>query len=265
MSEQLNLIDIGVNLTNSRFDSDREAVIERAINVGVTTLVLTGTDLAESEAALSLCQQWPEYCFSTAGVHPHYAKDFHTSQINTLKGLAKEPQIKALGEMGLDFNRNFSPRPIQEQVFIQQLELAVELKLPVFCHERDAFERQRDILKDFRDHLVDIVIHCFTGEKSSLYGYLDLDCHIGITGWVCDERRGYHLHPLLKDIPDNRLMVETDAPYLLPRSLEKKPANRRNEPCYLPEVVKTIAKHVNKPFEQMAKETTETAKAFFRL
>ncbi|MDE1465547.1 TatD family hydrolase [Spartinivicinus poritis] len=265
MSEPLHLIDIGVNLTNNRFDHDRKAVIERAINTGVATLILTGTDLTESEAALSLCQQWPEHCYSTAGIHPHYAKDFHTSQINNLKALAKEPQVKALGEMGLDFNRDFSPRPIQEHVFIQQLELAAELKLPVFCHERDAFERQRAILREFRDHLVNIVIHCFTGEKQALYGYLDLDCHIGITGWVCDERRGYHLHPLLKDIPDNRLMVETDAPYLLPRSLAKKPANRRNEPCYLSEVVKTIAKQVNKPIEQVAKETTETAKAFFNI
>ncbi|WP_163834233.1 TatD family hydrolase [Spartinivicinus ruber] len=265
MSEQLHLIDIGVNLTNSRFDSDREAVIKRAIDAGVTTLVLTGTDLAESETALSLSQQWPEHCVSTAGIHPHYAKDCQPNHFSALKSLVSEPQVKALGEMGLDFNRDFSPRSIQEQVFIQQLELAAELKLPIFCHERDAFERQRAILKEFRDHLVDIVIHCFTGEKQALYGYLDLDCHIGITGWVCDERRGYHLHPLLKDIPSNRLMVETDAPYLLPRSLEKKPANRRNEPCYLPKVVTTIAKQLNKPIAQVAKETTDTAKAFFRL
>lgn len=265
MSESLNLIDIGVNLTSSRFDNDRAAVVERAVEAGVTTLVLTGTDLAESEAALSLCQQWSEHCVSTAGVHPHYAKDFQPNQVNALKGIANEPHVKAIGEMGLDFNRDFSPRPIQEQVFIQQLELAAELKLPVFCHERDAFERQYAILKEFRDHLVDVVIHCFTGEKSALYGYLDVNCHIGITGWVCDERRGYHLHPLLNDIPNNRLMVETDAPYLLPRSLEKKPANRRNEPCYLPEVVKTIAQHQNKTVGQVARETTDTARAFFRL
>ncbi len=144
--------------------------------------------------------------------------------------------------MGLDFNRDFSPRPDQERAFEAQLALAVEYQLPVFLHERDAHERFAPILKAYRDHLVGAVVHCFTGSRQALFDYLDLDCHIGITGWVCDERRGKPLAELVHNIPDNRLLLETDAPYLLPRDLpEAPPKKRRNEPSLLPWIGKRVA------------------------
>lgn len=258
-------IDIGVNLSNKAFARDRDDVVERAINAGVSQLILTGTDMAESRQVLELSHQYSDHCFCTAGVHPHDAKEVKPENLNELRALLKEDKVVAVGETGLDFNRDFSPRPVQEKVFEQQLELAVETGLPLFCHERDASERFAEIVKSCRDQISKLVVHCFTADKKALYRFLDLDLHIGITGWVCDERRGTHLHPLLKDIPANRLMIETDSPYLPPRTLTSKPKNRRNEPAFLPEVAAMIALHTGKSVAQIAAETTATTKAFFNL
>lgn len=228
-------------------------------------MILTGTDIAESFAALQLSEQYPEHCFATAGIHPHSAKDTDNHSFSELESLLPNKKVVAAGEMGLDFNRDFSPRPTQEKVFEQQLELAIKHKKPAFCHERDASQRFFDIAKEYRDDLSGLVVHCFTADKEALYRYLDLDLHIGITGWVCDERRGTHLHPLLKDIPANRLMIETDAPWLLPRNIDKKPKNRRNEPAFISWVAKTIAEHTDKALEQVMHETTATARDFFQV
>ena len=137
----------------------------------------------------------------------------------------------AVGETGLDFNRDFSPRNVQEAVFEKQIELAINYSLPLFCHERDASNRFAEIIKSYRDQIEKLVVHCFTADKAALYRYLDLDCHIGITGWICDERRGTHLHPLVKSIPDNRLMIETDSPWLLPRTIQNKTCKSKKRAC----------------------------------
>ena len=171
--------------------------------------------------------------------------------------------MRAVGECGLDFDRDFSPRPLQEKALEEQLALAVELQMPVFLHEREASQRLLEILRDYRDRLPAAVVHCFTGERRALYAYLDLDLHIGITGWVCDERRGTHLHPLLRDIPDERLMLETDAPFLLPRTLRPKPKSGRNEPAFLGEVLREVALHRGQPEDSLAAQTTRNARAFF--
>ena len=264
----MQLIDIGVNLTHPTFSSDPSAVVERAKAAGVMQMVLTGTSLADSEAALMLCRQLDEsrlHLFRTAGVHPHDASQWTTDSLSQLRGLLGEPETRAVGECGLDFNRDFSPRPQQERALEEQLQLAVELQLPVVLHERDASERLVAILRPFRDQLSAAVVHCFTGEKPALYAYLDLDLHIGITGWICDERRGTHLHPLMKDIPEGRLMLESDAPYLLPRSLRPKPKSGQNQPAYLPEVLREVALHRGESEVQLAEHTTRCARAFFGL
>ncbi|WP_216636846.1 TatD family hydrolase [Endozoicomonas ascidiicola] len=261
----LRLADIGVNLSDQAFDVDRDEVISRAVEAGVTTMILTGTSLEESQQVLNLANQYSEYCFSTVGIHPHHAKYVQHSTMAELKSLLMENKVVAIGETGLDFNRDFSPRQVQEKVFEQHLELAIETGMPLFCHERDASERFAEMIKGCRDQISRLVIHCFTAEKTALYRYLDLDCHIGITGWICDERRGTHLHPLVKDIPSDRLMIETDAPWLLPRTLTRKPKNRRNEPAFLMEVVKEIAAHTGKKEAVIAKETLDTALSFFNL
>src|SRR5699024_9838431 len=156
-------------------------------------------------------------CFATAGIHPHNAR-FHDADANAkLKTLLATPEVACAGEMGLDFNRDFSPRADQEKAFEAQLALAAEVGKPVFLHERDAHARFLAILRKWRDRLPAAVVHCFTGNREALYAYLDLDCHIGVTGWVCDERRGNELASLVPAIPDDRLLLETDAPYLIPR------------------------------------------------
>ncbi|MDD1012604.1 TatD family hydrolase [Pseudomonas rubra] len=264
----MQLIDIGVNLTNPSFADKHQAIVERAEAAGVVQMMVTGTSLAGSEHALELCLQLDESAqrlFSTAGVHPHDASHWSTDSNRQLRALLEQPRVRAVGECGLDFNRDFSPRPQQEKALEEQLALAVELQMPVFLHERDASERLLAILKDFRDRLPAAVVHCFTGERAALFAYLDLDLHIGITGWICDERRGTHLHPLVSSIPQGRLMLESDAPYLLPRSLRPKPKSGRNEPAFLTEVLREVALHRNESAEQLAAHSTAAARAFFNL
>lgn len=264
----MQLIDIGVNLTHPSFAQSREAVLNRAFAAGVCQLLLTGTSLHGSEEALHLCQtfsQYPDRLFSTAGVHPHDASSWRSESAAQLRQLLEQPLVRAVGECGLDFNRDFSPRPQQEKALEEQLALAVELQLPVFLHERDASQRLLEILRGFRDHLPAAVVHCFTGEQRSLFNYLDLDLHIGITGWVCDERRGTHLHPLLREIPVNRLMLESDAPFLLPRSLRPKPKSGTNEPAFLPEVLREVARHRDVTPELLAEQTSACTRDFFAL
>ncbi len=261
----MELIDIGVNLTNRSFTNDRDAVIQRALDAGVRRMIVTGTSLEESHRALELARDNPEHLSATAGVHPHVARDVTPEALRELKALYAEPGVVAVGETGLDFNRDFSPRPRQEAVFEQQLDLAAESGLPVFIHQRDAHERLYPILRDFRDRLSDAVVHCFTDRREALWDYLDLDLHIGITGWVCDERRGRELQTLVPDIPAERLMLETDAPYLLPRSLTPKPAGKRNEPAWLPHILETVARLRGVTPEALAEQTTANARRFFRL
>ena len=264
----MQLIDIGVNLTHPSFAEQREALLARAYAAGIQQMLLTGTSLTESEHALELCRQLDdsaEHLFSTAGIHPHDASSWNSDSHAQLKSLLADPRVRAVGECGLDFNRDFSPRPQQELVLEQQLALAVDLQLPVFLHERDADERLLAILRHFRDQLPAAVVHCFTGEKRALFNYLDLDLHIGITGWICDERRGSHLHPLVKEIPRGRLMLESDAPFLLPRSLRPKPKNGRNEPAFLVEVLREVALHRGETEPVVAAHTSAAAQAFFNL
>ncbi|WOE77897.1 TatD family hydrolase [Pseudomonas protegens] len=264
----MQLIDIGVNLTNPCFAEKHQAVLDRAYEAGICQLVLTGTSVDGSEQALELCQQLDsngQRLFATAGLHPHSASDWNADSSRRLRALLSEPRVRAVGECGLDFNRDFSPRPQQEKVLEEHLALAAELQLPVFLHERDANQRLLDILRDFRDRLPAAVVHCFTGEQRALFSYLDLDLHIGITGWICDERRGTHLHPLVRNIPRGRLMLESDAPYLLPRSLRPKPKNGRNEPAYLTEVLREVALHRKETPKDLANHSTACSRAFFRL
>ncbi len=264
----MQLIDIGVNLSHESFAQRHREILQRAEAAGVCQLVLTGTDIPGSEQSLALCESLDDSAtqlFCTAGIHPHSASAWNSDTAGQLRGLLQHPRVRAVGECGLDFNRDFSPRPQQEKVLQEQLALAAELGMPVFLHEREANERLLDILKDFRDHLSAAVVHCFTGERKALFSYLDQDLHIGITGWICDERRGTHLHPLVKDIPRGRLMLESDAPYLLPRSLRPKPKSGRNEPAYLTEVLRTLAQHRQESEADLAAHTTACARAFFGL
>lgn len=259
------LVDIGVNLSDPVFRADLPEVLARARQASVRVMIVTGTSSAASRSALELAEEHKGVLWATAGVHPHHAKEWDPSQIEVLRSLARHPQCVALGECGLDYNRDFSPRPAQRRCFEAQLELACALKKPLFVHERDASSEVLDMLERHRDDLVDAVVHCFTGSSDTLRRYLDLDIHIGITGWICDERRGQKLQEMVSDIPLHRLMLETDAPYLLPRTIRPRPKSRRNEPANLPYVLETVARCRGQSQEAVAAATTETALRFFRL
>lgn len=260
------LIDIGANLTSKSFRHDLPSVIERAVAAGVHSLIVTGTSLAVSRAAVDLAEQPAGAAlFATAGVHPHHAVEATADWLAELRALAGRGRVVALGECGLDFNRNFSPEADQLRCFRAQLELAAELRLPVFLHERDAHDAFLGILRQHRMHLAGAVVHCFTGTRAQLDAYLSLDLHIGITGWVCDDRRGRDLFDLMPAIPHDRLMIETDAPYLLPRNMPSLPRDRRNEPAFLPYVLKAVAAARGEDPAVTAAATTATARAFFGL
>lgn len=259
------LVDIGANLGHEAFEHDLDAVLARAQAVGIQHLLVTGTSAAGSSRALELAAAYPALLSATAGVHPHEAAHCDEEAFSLIRALAMEARVLAVGETGLDFNRDYSPRTVQENVFEQHLALACEIGKPVFLHQRDAHSRFLPILKSFRDGLQrNGVVHCFTGERDELYEYLDLDMYIGITGWVCDERRGAHLLEFLHDIPATRLLLETDAPYLLPRSLRPRPKSRRNEPCHLPEVLRTVAAAIGSSVDALARQTSENAERLFQ-
>jgi TatD DNase family protein len=261
----MELIDIGANLTHESFTDDRAEVMSRAWQAGVTRQVVTGADLSSSQAAADLAAAYPSRLWSTAGVHPHHAAAFDPNQRDELIGLLRLPQVVAVGECGLDYFRNFSSPEAQRAAFVAQLEIAAATGKPVFLHQRDAHEDFKAILREYRPALVRGVAHCFTGDVAQLEDYLALDLSIGVTGWVCDERRGAALREAVPRIPVARLMVETDAPYLLPRDLQPKPKSRRNEPAHLAHIVGVVAQLRNDTVESIAAASTRNAIAFFEL
>ncbi|MEN6538148.1 MAG: TatD family hydrolase [Mizugakiibacter sp.] len=261
----MELVDIGANLTHESFRHDLDAVLERARAHGVVQMVVTGASRDGSEHALALARAHPGVLYATAGVHPHHATDYDADTDALLRKLIVHDEVKAVGETGLDYFRNYSPREVQLRVFEQQLAIAVEHGKPLFLHQRDAHADFLALLREARDRVPAAVVHCFTDSREALYAYLDLDCHIGITGWICDERRGTHLRELVREIPAHRLMLETDAPYLLPRTVRPQPAHRRNEPMYLAHICEEVARDRGEDAQTTAAASTATARAFFDL
>ena len=259
------LIDIGANLTHDSFDSDREAMMQRARDAGVGRMIITGSSNQGSLDATNLAETEPGRLYATAGVHPHHAADYDDSSTALIAELVRKDAVVAVGECGLDYFRNFSPREAQLHAFQAQLEVAAETAMPVFLHQRDAHDDFVEVLEPMLPKIPRAVAHCFTGEHESLREYLAMGLWIGITGWICDERRGKHLYDIAADIPDDRLMIETDAPYLLPRTIEPRPQTRRNEPAYLTEVLRVVAEARGQSEEHVAQITTANAVRFFGL
>jgi TatD DNase family protein len=259
----MELIDIGANLAHDSFDADRDAVLQRAVAAGVAQIVVTGSSEESTAKAIALADAHPGVLFATAGVHPHHAADLTTDTLPALQELARDARVVAVGECGLDYFRDFSPRDLQRRAFAWQLELALSTGKPVFLHQRDAHE---DFIAILREHRVTRgVAHCFTAGEKERDEYLALGLHIGITGWINDERRGLHLREVVKGIPAHRLLIETDAPYLLPRDIKPAPKTRRNEPSHLPYVARAIARARGESAESVAAASTAAAREFFGL
>jgi TatD DNase family protein len=258
------LIDVGANLAGESFQHDLDAVLTRAWDAGLSKIIVTGSSRDSALHAAELARRYPGQLFATAGLHPHHASEWTAELAETFRQLAQQDEVVALGECGLDYFRDLSPREDQRRAFIAQLEIAADLKMPLFLHQRDAHEDFLPILRQWRPRLSNVVVHCFTDTRAAMNDYLALDCHIGITGWICDERRGAHLIEAVRDIPDHRLLIETDAPYLLPRTAPKQ-ASRRNEPALLPWVVKALAAARGQSEAEIARLSSANALNFFRL
>lgn len=260
------LTDIGANLAHDSFDADRDAVLQRAAEAGVSRIIVTGSCLDSSIRAAELSgNRHGVALYATAGLHPHHASQWSHEMAAHFRDLASHERVVALGECGLDYHRNFSPPPAQKRAFAAQLDLAAELGMPLFLHQRDAHADFLELLRPRLPDLPQVVVHCFTGTRDELLDYVALDVYVGITGWICDERRGAHLHDCVALIRDERLLLETDAPYLLPRSLRPRPKSRRCEPMHLPEVARTVAATRQQSPASLSAITTRNASRLFGL
>lgn len=257
-------IDIGINLTNKQFHNEHDEIINRALDNGVDHMILTGTSVRGSRESAEIAADYPEILYSTAGIHPHDAKSFNPESIPGLRQLLKLDHVISVGECGLDFDRDFSPRPVQEKCYRAQLELAIEVRKPLFLHERAAFKRFNEITDEYLSKLPEAVVHCFTGTLEEAKIYLDKGFYLGFTGAISDEKRFSHLEEVIRYTPLDRMMIETDAPFMLPKNMPRT-QNRRNEPSYLPYVAQTIARWKKISVAEVADETTETAGNFFKI
>ncbi len=260
------MIDIGANLSHKSFARDLHDVMQSAIDAGIDRMIVTGTSLTENEKALALAKKYPDLLACTAGVHPHHADEVCASSgwLDTLARSAEAPKVCALGETGLDYHRGFASRKNQQRVFGAQLDLAETVKKPLFVHERDTEGALADMLIARSSSIAGAVVHCFTGTRRDLVRYLDAGFMIGVTGWLCDERRGARLQELVKCVPEDHLMIETDAPYLTPRNMPK-PFPYRNEPANLVWIVKKLAELTAREAAQIKFSTAENARRFFSL
>jgi len=264
-------VDVGVNLTHKRFTHDLDEVVNRAAERGVKTMIVTGTSLRESGNAVALCEKYPQTMYCTVGVHPHDAKTCDDNTIEDLRKLAENASVCAIGECGLDFDRMFTPQPVQETWFERQLELAISLNKPVFLHERAAHESFIRILAPYLERGLNACVHCFTGTEEEAQVYLSYpNVMLGLTATVTHKNeRGERIRQLLekKVIPLERLMIETDAPFMTPHGI---PANfghstDRNDPSLLWCVCNTLSEIYGASVEEVAAITTHNAIKFFGL
>lgn len=249
--------DAGVNLLDKRFDP--HAVIANALTANVTRLCMITTHPQEWDTAAALYQQYPNTLCYTIGVHPHNAKHVSDNDLQRLEQLATGPGVVAVGECGLDFNRNFSPPDTQIAVFNAQLEIAERLHKPVYLHERDAFDQQLSCLESINN--LSGIAHCFTGTQAQMQTYLSMGLYIGITGWVCDPRRAEDLRAAIPEMPLDKLILETDAPYLFPKN--QRPRRRNNEPAFIRAVGEQVATLMSRPVTEVASASvTNTFRLF---
>tara|TARA_X000000368_G_scaffold263779_2_gene208852 strand:- start:2458 stop:3243 length:786 start_codon:yes stop_codon:yes gene_type:complete len=259
------LADSCFNFTHDSFKNDLDSVINDSISSNVKYLFCPASREIEVEDILITCEKKPENIFAGVGIHPHYSSELKPDTYKNLKRHANHNSVKAIGEIGLDYFRNLQSHEIQKKCFETLLDLAVETKLPAFLHHRDAFSDFYPILRNTIDLLPPSIVHCFTGTKEELKSFLDLGLYIGITGWICDPRRGNEVKSLLKYIPKDRILIETDAPYLLPKDLNPKPKNNRNVPKYLNHILFAIAQEIDISDEELGAVTTNNFKLLFKI
>ena len=255
------LIDTHAHLEMPDFSVDLEAVLDRARRAGVRQIITIGTDLASSRQAVELAARFP-MVFAAVGVHPHDVARMPPTALDELAALARRDKVVAVGEIGLDYYRDLSPRPLQRQAFVAQLGLARRLDLPVVLHCREAHADLLTVLREncTRYSFLRGVMHCFSGSDADARAVLDLGLHVSFTG-VITFPKAVRTREVAKVAPLERTMVETDCPYMAPQSHR----GRRNEPAYVADVADQLAAVHKVDLEMVAATTTETARHLFSL
>ena len=256
-------IDIACNFTHPSFAENLTHVLLDAEAVDVKKFVLLCASLKDLESIQSIQSRDPSKFFITAGIHPHHASEIHDLKGLPLMDIIASIQPDAIGETGLDYFRNISPPEIQRESFAMHIDIAKDLKKPLYLHQRDAHDDFVKILKKHSSHLPRFVVHCFTGTQKQLDAYLELGAYIGLTGWICDKKRNQDLRASIKTIPLDRLMLETDCPYLLPKNLPHKPKKNINEPKFLPHITNEVSQLMNISIETLREETSKNTEFFF--
>ena len=258
------IADIACNFTSDRFDNDLDEVINQAIVNNITKFGLICSRLSDIDKLLEIYNRYSKDMFFTIGVHPHHANEINEEYLNKLKEVINNNNPHAIGETGLDFFRNLSTYEEQIFAFEEQIKIAIDTNKPLFLHQRDSHDDFIKILRKYSSDINKSVVHCFTGTKEQLNDYLELDCYIGVTGWICDAKRNVELRKTIKNIPLERLMIETDCPYLIPKNLEEKPKNNRNEPTYLNHIANEVATLMKKDINDIREKTYKTSLSFFQ-
>lgn len=258
----MKLFDTHCHLDDSSYKADLDAVVDRARAAGVWAMLTVGTDKERSQKAVALADRFPGL-YASVGVHPHDAKDLTKSDLDFMRRLAKTSGVKAWGEIGLDFNRMHSPRQVQEHWFIAQLAVADEMGLPIIFHERDSDGRLIELLQKYPNDQRQGVVHCFSGNRQELEQYLAMGFYIGITGILTLKERGAGLRALVRNMPVDRLVIETDAPYLTPAP--DKNHVRRNEPAFVRSVLLRLAEVRGEDPETLAAIVWENSCQLYRV
>jgi TatD DNase family protein len=257
--------DIACNLTHESIMQNIDDVISEAKLVNVNKLGLISAELEDFSKIATLVKTYPNELAPTYGVHPHHASQLNEFTKNEFLHLVSKYNPNVIGEIGLDYFRNISTPEEQMHAFEIQLQASIDLELPVFLHQRDSHDDFLKILRNYHSELSSLVVHCFTGTQRELDEYLELGSYIGLTGWICDERRNKELRASIKNIPLEKLMIETDAPYLIPRNLKPRPRKNINLPKYLPHIAAEISSLTNYSISEIATETYNNAIKFFNL
>lgn len=231
------MIDAGVNLCSKQFNNYHDTLIEHAKEAGLNGFITISNSHKEWKQNLNLIRQYSNDQFKiymTIGIHPHNAKEVTTDNVyDELTQLVQSNScIVAIGECGLDYDRNFSPKSKQIEVFKKHIELSLLLNKPLYLHERDAHDDFYNTLLEYKNNCANLkgIVHCFTGKKEHMMKYIELGLYIGITGWICDKRRNHDLVEAVKDLDLNKLILETDAPWLIPFEYSKHWNTKRNQP-----------------------------------
>ena len=256
-------IDIACNFTHESFKHNLEEVIKNAEREDVEKFVLLCASLTDLDPIKLIQNKAPEKYFISAGIHPHHATEIVEINYDNLLKKLKSINPHAIGETGLDYFRNISPPDIQKKSFRMHIEIAKELSLPLYLHQRDAHSDFIHIIKERRNNFPKFVVHCFTGTQKELDDYLELDAYIGLTGWICDAKRNIDLRKSIKNIPIEKMMIETDSPYLIPKNLINKPKKNINEPKYLPHIANEICELTGYELEELKLATSNNAIDFF--